>query len=210
MKKAILGTKLGMTQLFDETGKIVPVTVIEAGPCVVVQKKTADNDGYDAVQVGFQDKKEKHSNKPEEGHFKKADVSVKRFLREFKLENAAEMNVGDEIKADVFVAGDKIDVTGTSKGKGYAGAIKRHNFSRLKESHGTGPVHRHAGSMGACSSPSRVFKGKKLPGHMGVDTVTIQNLDVVSVDVEKNLLLVRGAVPGPKGGLVIVKNTVKA
>ncbi|MBR4029986.1 MAG: 50S ribosomal protein L3 [Clostridia bacterium] len=210
MKKAILGTKLGMTQLFDEAGKIVPVTVIEAGPCVVTQKKTTDNDGYDAVQVGFMDKTEKHTNKPEEGHFKKAGVSAKRFLREFKLENAAEMNVGDEIKADVFAAGDKIDVTGTSKGKGYAGAIKRHNFSRLKETHGTGPVHRHAGSMGACSSPSRVFKGKKLPGHMGVDTVTIQNLDVVSVDVEKNLLLVRGAIPGPKGGLVIVKDAVKA
>ncbi len=210
MKKAILGTKLGMTQLFDEMGKIIPVTVIEAGPCVVTQKKTTDNDGYDAVQVGFMDKTEKHTNKPEEGHFKKAGVSAKRFLREFKLENAAEMNVGDEIKADVFVAGDKIDVTGTSKGKGYAGAIKRHNFSRLKETHGTGPVHRHAGSMGACSSPSRVFKGTKLPGHMGVDTVTIQNLDVVSVDVEKNLLLVRGAIPGPKGGLVIVKDAVKA
>lgn len=210
MKKAILGTKLGMTQLFDEAGKIIPVTVIEAGPCVVVQKKTTDNDGYESVQVGFADKKDKHTNKPEEGHFKKAGVSAKRFLREFKLDNAAEMNVGDEIKADIFVAGDKIDVTGTSKGKGYAGAIKRHNFSRLKETHGTGPVHRHAGSMGACSSPSRVFKGKKLPGHMGVDTVTVQNLDVVSVDVEKNLLLVRGAVPGPKGGLLIVKNTVKA
>lgn len=210
MKKAILGTKLGMTQLFDEMGKIIPVTVIEAGPCVVTQKKTTDNDGYDAVQVGFMDKTEKHTNKPEEGHFKKAGVSAKRFLREFKLENAAEMNVGDEIKADVFAAGDKIDVTGTSKGKGYAGAIKRHNFSRLKETHGTGPVHRHAGSMGACSSPSRVFKGTKLPGHMGVDTVTIQNLDVVSVDVEKNLLLVRGAIPGPKGGLVIVKDAVKA
>ncbi len=210
MKKAILGTKLGMTQLFDEMGKIIPVTVIEAGPCVVTQKKTTDNDGYDAVQVGFMDKTEKHTNKPEEGHFKKAGVSAKRFLKEFKLENAAEMNVGDEIKADVFAAGDKIDVTGTSKGKGYAGAIKRHNFSRLKETHGTGPVHRHAGSMGACSSPSRVFKGTKLPGHMGVDTVTIQNLDVVSVDVEKNLLLVRGAIPGPKGGLVIVKDAVKA
>lgn len=210
MKKAILGTKLGMTQLFDEAGKIIPVTVIEAGPCVVVQKKTVDNDGYEAVQVGFGDKKEKHTNKPEEGHFKKAGVSAKKFLREFKLENAAEMNVGDEIKVDTFVAGDKIDVTGTSKGKGYAGAIKRHGFSRLKETHGTGPVHRHAGSMGSCSSPSRVFKGKKLPGHMGVDTVTIQNLDVVSVDVEKNLLLVRGAVPGPKGGLIIVKDSVKA
>ena len=210
MKKAILGTKLGMTQLFDENGKIIPVTVVEAGPCVVDQKKTTDNDGYNAVQVGFMDKKEKHTNKPEEGHFKKAGVSAKRFLKEFKLENAAEMNVGDEIKVDAFAAGDKIDVTGTSKGHGYAGAIKRHGFSRLKETHGTGPVHRHAGSMGACSSPSRVFKGKKLPGHMGVDTVTVQNLDVVSVDVEKNLLLVRGAVPGPKGGLLIVKDSVKA
>lgn len=210
MKKAILGTKLGMTQLFDEMGKIIPVTVIEAGPCVVTQKKTIDNDGYEAVQLGFQDKKEKHTNKPEEGHFKKAGVTAKRVLKEFKLETAADMNVGDEIKVDAFVAGDKIDVTGTSKGHGYAGAIKRHGFSRLKETHGTGPVHRHAGSMGACSSPSRVFKGKKLPGHMGVDTVTIQNLDVVSVDVEKNLLLVRGAIPGPKGGLVIVKDAVKA
>lgn len=210
MKKAILGTKLGMTQLFDENGKIIPVTVVEAGPCVVVQKKTTDKDGYSAVQVGFADKKDKHTNKPEEGHFKKAGVSAKRFLKEFKLENAAEMNVGDEIKVDTFAAGDKIDVTGTSKGHGYAGAIKRHGFSRLKETHGTGPVHRHAGSMGACSSPSRVFKGKKLPGHMGVDTVTVQNLDVVSVDVEKNLLLVRGAVPGPKGGLLIVKDSVKA
>lgn len=210
MKKAILGTKLGMTQLFDEMGKIIPVTVIEAGPCVVTQKKTIDNDGYEAVQLGFQDKKEKHTNKPEEGHFKKAGVTAKRVLKEFKLETAADMNVGDEIKVDAFAAGDKIDVTGTSKGHGYAGAIKRHGFSRLKETHGTGPVHRHAGSMGACSSPSRVFKGKKLPGHMGVDTVTIQNLDVVSVDVEKNLLLVRGAIPGPKGGLVIVKDAVKA
>lgn len=210
MKKAILGTKLGMTQLFDENGKIIPVTVVEAGPCVVVQKKTTDKDGYSAVQVGFMDKKEKHTNKPEEGHFKKAGVSAKKVLKEFKLENAAEMNVGDEIKVDAFAAGDKIDVTGTSKGHGYAGAIKRHGFSRLKETHGTGPVHRHAGSMGACSSPSRVFKGKKLPGHMGVDTVTVQNLDVVSVDVEKNLLLVRGAVPGPKGGLLIVKDSVKA
>ncbi|MBR3942081.1 MAG: 50S ribosomal protein L3, partial [Clostridia bacterium] len=182
----------------------------EAGPCVVTQKKTIDNDGYEAVQFGFQDKKEKHTNKPEEGHFKKAGVTAKRFLKEFKLETAADMNVGDEIKVDAFAAGEKIDVTGTSKGHGYAGAIKRHGFSRLKETHGTGPVHRHAGSMGACSSPSRVFKGKKLPGHMGVDTVTIQNLDVVSVDVEKNLLLVRGAIPGPKGGLVIVKDAVKA
>ena len=210
MKKAILGKKLGMTQLFDETGKIIPVTVVEAGPCVVTQKKTADNDGYDAVQVGFKDIEERKVNKPLKGHFEKAGVTAKRYLREFKLDTAADMNVGEEIKVDVFEAGEKIDVTGTSKGHGYAGAIKRHGFSRLKETHGTGPVHRHAGSMGACSSPSRVFKGKKLPGHMGVDTVTIQNLDVVSVDAEKNLLLVRGAIPGPKGGLVIIKNAVKA
>ncbi len=210
MKKAILGKKLGMTQLFDEMGKIVPVTVVEAGPCYVVQKKTADNDGYDAVQIGFDDIKEKNANKPMKGHFAKAGVSAKRFLREFKLENASEMNLGDEIKADVFEAGEKIDVTGTSKGKGYAGVIKRYNAHRLKETHGTGPVHRHNGSNGACSDPSRVFKGKKMAGHMGTDTVTIQNLDVVSVDVEKNLLLVRGAIPGPKGGLVIVRNAVKA
>ena len=199
-----------MTQLFDEAGKIVPVTVVEAGPCVVVQKKTVENDGYEAVQVGFADIKEKNVNKPMKGHFEKAGVTAKRFLKEFKLEDAASMNVGDEIKADVFAEGEKVDITGTSKGHGFAGAIKRHNQHRLKETHGTGPVHRHAGSMGACSDPSRVFKGKKLPGHMGCDTVTIQNLDVVCVDVEKNLLLVRGAIPGPKGGLVIVKSAVKA
>ncbi len=210
MKKGLLGKKLGMTQLFDEAGKIVPVTVVEAGPCVVVQKKTVENDGYEAVQVGFADIKEKNVNKPMKGHFEKAGVTAKRFLKEFKLEDAASMNVGDEIKADVFAAGEKVDITGTSKGHGFAGAIKRHNQHRLKETHGTGPVHRHAGSMGACSDPSRVFKGKKLPGHMGCDTVTIQNLDVVCVDVEKNLLLVRGAIPGPKGGLVIVKSAVKA
>lgn len=210
MKKGLLGKKLGMTQLFDEAGKIIPVTVVEAGPCVVVQKKTVENDGYEAVQVGFADIKEKNVNKPMKGHFEKAGVSAKRFLKEFKLEDAASMNVGDEIKADVFAEGEKVDITGTSKGHGFAGAIKRHNQHRLKETHGTGPVHRHAGSMGACSDPSRVFKGKKLPGHMGCDTVTIQNLDVVCVDVEKNLLLVRGAIPGPKGGLVIVKSAVKA
>ncbi len=210
MKKGLLGKKLGMTQLFDEAGKIVPVTVVEAGPCVVVQKKTVENDGYEAVQVGFADIKEKNVNKPMKGHFEKAGVTAKRFLKEFKLEDAASMNVGDEIKADVFAEGEKVDITGTSKGHGFAGAIKRHNQHRLKETHGTGPVHRHAGSMGACSDPSRVFKGKKLPGHMGCDTVTIQNLDVVCVDVEKNLLLVRGAIPGPKGGLVIVKSAVKA
>ncbi len=210
MQKGIIGKKIGMTQIFDEAGKVIPVTVVEAGPCVVVQKKTVENDGYEAVQVGFADIKEKNVNKPMKGHFEKAGVSAKRFLKEFKLEDAASMNVGDEIKADVFAAGEKVDITGTSKGHGFAGAIKRHNQHRLKETHGTGPVHRHAGSMGACSDPSRVFKGKKLPGHMGCDTVTIQNLDVVCVDVEKNLLLVRGAIPGPKGGLVIVKSAVKA
>jgi large subunit ribosomal protein L3 len=208
MNKAILGKKLGMTQLFDETGKIVPVTVVEAGPCVVSQVKTVENDGYEAVQVGFCDLKEKHTNKPMKGHFEKAGISAKKYLKEFKLENAASMNVGDEIKVDVFVAGDKVDVTGTSKGKGFQGAIKRWGTHRGPMAHGSG-YHRGAGSMGACSSPSRVYKGKKLAGHMGTDTVTIQNLDVVSVDAEKNLLLVRGAIPGPKGGLVIVKNAVK-
>jgi large subunit ribosomal protein L3 len=197
-----------MTQLFDETGKIVPVTVVEAGPCVVSQVKTVENDGYEAVQVGFCDLKEKHTNKPMKGHFEKAGISAKKYLKEFKLENAASMNVGDEIKVDVFVAGDKVDVTGTSKGKGFQGAIKRWGTHRGPMAHGSG-YHRGAGSMGACSSPSRVYKGKKLAGHMGTDTVTIQNLDVVSVDAEKNLLLVRGAIPGPKGGLVIVKNAVK-
>ena len=210
MQKAIIGKKIGMTQIFDEKGIMIPVTVIEAGPCVVTAKKTVENDGYEAVQVGFADIKEKNVNKPMKGHFEKAGVTAKRFLKEFKLEDAASMNVGDEIKADVFAEGEKVDITGTSKGHGFAGAIKRHNQHRLKETHGTGPVHRHAGSMGACSDPSRVFKGKKLPGHMGCDTVTIQNLDVVCVDVEKNLLLVRGAIPGPKGGLVIVKSAVKA
>lgn len=210
MKKGLLGKKLGMTQLFDEAGKIVPVTVVEAGPCVVVQKKTAENDGYDAVQLGYKDIEDRKVNKPLKGHFEKAGVSAKRFLKEFKFDDAASMNVGEELKVDVFAAGEKVDITGTSKGKGFAGAIKRFNAHRLKETHGTGPVHRHAGSMGACSDPSRVFKGKKLPGHMGCDTVTIQNLDVVGVDVEKNLLLVRGAIPGPKGGLVIVKDAVKA
>ena len=210
MKKAILGTKLGMTQLFDEMGKIIPVTVIEAGPCVVTQKKTIDNDGYEAVQLGFQDKKEKHTNKPEEGHFKKAGVTAKRVLKEFKLETAADMNVGDEIKVDAFAAGDKIDVTGTSKGHGYAGAIKRHGFSRLKETHGTGPVARHGGSNGAISDPSRVWKGKKMAGHLGAEKVTVQNLVVVKVDAENNLIAVKGAIPGPNGGTVVLRDSVKA
>ncbi len=209
MKKAILGKKLGMTQIFAEDGTLVPVTVIEAGPCSVVQKKTVEIDGYSAVQVGFVDKKEKKANKPEKGHFAKAGVSVKRYVKEFKLDGAADMNVGDEIKVDAFESGEMIDVTGTSKGHGYAGTIKRWGTHRGPMTHGS-HYHRGPGSLGACSSPSRVFKGKKLPGHYGVETVTIQNLDLVKVDTERNLLLVKGSVPGPKGGLLIIKNAVKA
>ena len=210
MKKAILAKKIGMTQIFLEDGTVLPVTVVEAGPCVVIQKKTVETDGYNAVKVAFGEIREKLVNKPKKGEFAKANVAAKRYIKEFKLDDISNINVGDEIKVDVFATGDKIDVTGTSKGKGYAGVIKRYNAHRLKETHGTGPVHRHAGSNGCCSDPSRVFKGKKMAGHMGCERVTIQNLDVVSVDVEKNLLLVRGAIPGPKGGLVIVKNAVKA
>ena len=209
MKKAIIGKKVGMTQIFDENGKVIPVTVIEAGPCVVVQKKTAENDGYSAVQLGFGDVKEKKLTKPQIGHFKKAGVDYKKVLKEFRLETAEEMNVGDVVSADVFAAGDKIDVTGISKGHGYAGVIKRYGAQRTPMSHGGGPVHRHAGSMGACSTPSRIFKGKIGAGHMGVDRVTVQNLDVVKVDNELNMIVVRGAVPGPKGGVVYLKNTVK-
>ena len=210
MQKAILGKKLGMTQVFAEDGTVIPVTVIMAGPVTVTQLKTVENDGYKAVQVGFVDVAEKKRNKSEKGHLDKAGVAYKKVLREFKFDDSVEYNIGDEIKADVFAAGDKIDVTGISKGKGYAGVIKRHNFSRLKETHGTGPVHRHPGSMGACSTPSRVMKNTKLPGHMGVEQVTVQNLDVVRVDAEKNLILVKGAVPGPKGGLLTIVNTVKS
>ena len=209
MKKGLIGKKIGMTQVFDENGKVIPVTVVELGPCVVVQKKTAENDGYEAVQLGFGDVKVKAVNKPMTGHFKKADVAPKKVLREFKLEDTASLNVGDILKADVFAAGDKVDVVGTSKGKGTAGAIKRWNFSRLKESHGTGPVARHAGSLGACSDPSRVYKGKKLAGHLGAERVTIQNLDVVKVDAENNLIAIKGAIPGPKKGIVMVVNSVK-
>ena len=209
MQKAIIGTKLGMSQIFDENGIVIPVTVIEAGPCTVVQKKTVETDGYNAVQVGFAEKKESRVNKPMKGHFDKAKVSYKKVLKELKLDNAAEMNVGDEIKIDVFAAGEKVDVSGISKGKGFAGTIKRWGNHRGPMAHGS-HYHRRPGSMGMCSSPSRVFKGKKLPGHMGCQKVTIQNLDVVMVDAEKNLLLVKGAVPGPKGGTVVVKNTVKA
>ena len=209
MQKGLIGKKIGMTQLFDESGKVIPVTVVEAGPCVVVQKKTTENDGYEAVQVGFGDVKVQRVNKPQAGHFKKADVAPKKVLKEFRLDDCAALNVGDILKADVFAVGDRVDVIGTSKGKGTAGAIKRWNFSRLKESHGTGPVARHAGSLGACSDPSRVYKGKKLAGHLGAERVTIQNLDIVKVDAENNLIAIKGAIPGPKGGIVVLADTVK-
>lgn len=209
MQKAIIGKKVGMTQLFDEAGKVIPVTVIAAGPCVVVKKQNVETDGYVSVQLGYQDMSEKKANKPEMGHFAKAGVAIKKYLKEFHLANSDELNVGDIISADTFAIGEKVDVTGTSKGKGFAGAIKRWNFSRQKETHGTGPVHRSQGSMGANSDPSRVMKGKKMAGHMGVEQVTIQNLDVVRIDTENNLLVVRGAIPGPKGGIVYIKNTVK-
>ena len=210
MKKAILGKKIGMTQVFDENGTMIPVTVIEAGPCAVIQKKDVENDGYEAVVVAYDDKAERLVNKPEKGKFAKAGVSCKRHVREFRLDDCDSLNVADEIKVDTFEAGERVDVTGISKGKGFAGVIKRFGQHRLKETHGTGPVHRHAGSMGGCSYPGRVFKGKRLPGHMGHVRVTVQNLDIIRVDAERGLLLVKGAVPGPKGGLVTVKNTVKA
>jgi len=209
MKKAILGTKIGMTQIFDEDGKVIPVTVILAGPCTVVQKKTVETDGYDAIQVGYGDVKEKALNKPLKGHFAKADTAIKKYLREFRLDDISAINVGDEIKADTFEAGEKVDVTGTSKGKGFAGPMKRWGMHRGPMTHGSG-YHRGSGSMGACSNPGRVMKGKKLPGHMGVDKVTVQNLEVVKVNAEENIILLKGAVPGNKGGLVTIKNSVKA
>lgn len=210
MQKAIIGKKIGMTQIFDETGKVIPVTVVEAGPCVVVQKKTIENDGYAAVQIGFGEVKAKNVNKPMKGHFAKADVAAKKTLKEFRLEGCDGMNVGDIIKADTFAVGDSVDVSGTSKGKGYAGAIKRHNQHRLRMTHGTGPVHREAGSMGACSSPSRIYKGKGMPGHMGAEKVTVQNLEIVKIDTENNLIAVKGAIPGAKGSIVTIVNSVKA
>ena len=209
MKKAILATKVGMTQIFNEDGVLVPVTVLQAGPCVVTQVKTQENDGYKAVQVGFVDKREKLVSKPVKGHFDKAGVSYKRFVREFRFDNAEDYSVKDEIKADIFANGDKIDATAVSKGKGFQGAIKRHGQSRGPMAHGS-KFHRHAGSNGSCSDPSKVFKGKKMPGHMGSKQVTIQNLEIVRVDAENNLILVKGAVPGPKKSLVTIKETVKA
>ena len=209
MQKGLIGKKIGMTQFFDEKGTVIPVTVLEVGPCVVVQKKTAEKDGYSALQLGYGDMKLARVNKPMKGHFAKADVAPKKVLKEFRLDDADAHEVGEIIKADVFAAGEKVDVCGTGKGKGYAGAIKRWNFGRLKETHGSGPVARHQGSMGACSDPSRVFKGKKMAGHLGSERVTIQNLDVVKVDAENNLIAVKGAVPGAKGGIVVITDAVK-
>lgn len=209
MQKAIIGKKVGMTQIFDESGKAIPVTVIAAGPCVVAQKKTVETDGYVSVQLGYEDVKESKLTRPELGHLKKAGVGAMKHLKEFKLDDAADMNVGDVVKADAFAAGDKVDVTGVSKGHGYQGPIKRHGAQRTPTSHGGGPVHRHAGSMGSTSTPSRIFKGHIGAGQMGVEQVTVQNLDVIQADAELGMLVVRGAVPGPKGGLVYVKSTVK-
>jgi large subunit ribosomal protein L3 len=210
MKKGIIGKKIGMTQLFDEKGNVIPVTVIEAGPCVVAQKKTVEKDGYSSVQLGFEDVAERKLNKAEKGHFAKAGVANKKHLKEFRLDDAATMNVGDVVTADTFAAGERVDITGITKGHGYCGVIKRWNGAILRMTHGGGPVHRHIGSVGANSTPSRIYKNKKMPGHYGHETSTVLNLDVVRVDKEKNLIAVKGAVPGVKGGVVFIRNTVKA
>ncbi len=210
MKKGIIGKKIGMTQVFDENGNVIPVTVIEAGPCVVAQKKTVEKDGYSSVQLGFEDIADKKLNKAEKGHFAKAGVATKRHLKEFRLDDAATMNVGDVVTADTFTAGDRVDITGITKGHGYCGVIKRWNGAILRMTHGGGPVHRHIGSVGANSTPSRIYKNKKMPGQYGHETSTVLNLDVVRVDAEKNLIAVKGAVPGAKGGIVFIRNTVKA
>ena len=207
--KAIIGKKIGMTQIFDENGYVIPVTVIEAGPCVVAQVKSEDNDGYNAIQLGFGEVKDKHINKPEKGHFAKSKLTAKKHLREFRTDSISDVKVGDEVKADVFTAGEKVDIQGLTKGKGFQGVIKRHGQHRGPMGHGS-MYHRRPGSMGSTSTPGRVFKGKKLPGHMGVQTVTIQNLDVVRVDMDKNVLLVKGSVPGPKGAILKIKATVKS
>lgn len=209
MKKAILATKVGMTQIFNEEGVLTPVTVLQAGPCAVTQVKTVENDGYSAIQVGFMDKAERLVNKPQKGHFSKAGVAPKRYVREFRLENAEEYTVGQEIKVDIFAEGDKIDATATSKGKGYAGSIKRHNFHRGPVTHGS-KHHRHTGSSGSATTPGRVWKGKKMAGHMGCERITIQNLDIVRVDAENNIILVKGSVPGPKKALVMLREAVKS
>ena len=210
MKKGIIGKKIGMTQIFTENGNVIPVTVIEAGPCVVTQKKTVQNDGYDAVQLGFMPIKAKHLNKPGQGHFNKAGVEFKKHLKEFRLDNAAEMNVGDVVAADTFAAGEKVDVTGTTKGRGYSGVVKRWGFAIKRMSHGGGPIHRHIGSLGANSTPSRIYKNKRMPGQYGNETVTVLNLEVVKIDAEKNLIAVKGAVPGSRGDIVFLRNSVKA
>lgn len=209
MEKAIIGKKVGMTQIFDESGKVIPVTVIEAGPCVVVQKMTKEKEGYEAVQLGYEEVAEKKLTQPEQGHLKKAGVGMVKHLKEFRLEDSSKLEVGDLVKADVFAEGEKVDITGISKGKGYAGTVKRFGQSRGRMTHGGGPVHRHAGSMGSSADPSRIFPGKKQAGHMGVDQVTVQNLDVVKVDPELNLIAIRGAVPGPKGSIIYIKSTAK-
>ena len=209
MKKAIITKIIGMTQFFSENGTLIPVTVLEAGPCFVTQKKTIENDGYEALQVGFGFVKEKHINKPLKGHFDKANVEIKKVLKEFKFENCNEFEVGSEIKADIFSVGDKVDVSGISKGKGFQGAIKRHNQHRGPMSHGS-KYHRGVGSLSSATTPGRVKKGKKMPGHMGAENVTIQNLEIVRVDAEKNLLLIKGAVPGNKGSVIVVKESIKA
>ena len=210
MKKAIIGKKLGMTQIFAENGAVIPVTVIEASPCVVVQKKTTETDGYNAIQVGYEEVKANHVSKPMKGHFAKANVSAKKHLKEFRLENAADYSVGDVIAVDTFAQGDKVDITGVTKGHGYSGAVKRWGHHMLQATHGTGPIHRQVGSMGANSTPSRVFKNKKMAGQYGNEQVTILNLEVVKVDAEKNLIAVKGAVPGAKNGIVVLRNSVKA
>ena len=210
MKKAIIGKKLGMTQIFAENGAVIPVTVIEAGPCVVTQKKTTETDGYDAIQVGYEDVSAKHVNKPAKGHFEKAGVAAKKHLKEFRLEDAANYNVGDVIAVDTFAQGEKVDITGITKGHGYSGAVKRWGHHMLQATHGTGPIHRQVGSMGANSTPSRVFKNKKMAGQYGNEQVTVLNLEVVKVDAEKNLIAVKGAVPGAKNSIVVLRNSVKA
>ena len=210
MKKGLIGKKIGMTQIFDEAGNVIPVTVVEAGPCTVTQIKTVENDGYQAVQVGFGDVKVSRVNKPMKGHFYKAHVVPQKTLKELRLDSTDGIEVGNILKADTFEVGEIVDVKGTSKGHGTAGAIKRWNFSRLRMTHGTGPNHRHAGSLGACSSPSRVFKGKKMAGHYGHETVTVQNLKIAKVDAENNLIAIKGAIPGPKGGIVVIADAVKA
>ena len=209
MKKAIIGKKIGMTQIFDEVGNVIPVTIIEAGPCVVAQKKTSENDGYDAIQLGFMEVKEKHMTKAEKGHFEKAGVAAKKHLKEFRLDDCSGYNVGDVVTADTFAAGDKVDVTGMTKGRGYTGAIKRWNLHKLQATHGVGPIHRQSGSMGVID-PARIFKNKKMAGQYGNEQVTVQNLNVVKIDAEKNLIAVKGAIPGAKGGIVFIRDSIKA